>query len=501
MKPSIWNFIRGVLGLAGVMLLLFAVELAIDLAVQGRSLAALTAYDLTEFRHLNNLYNRSLNQLTGVVFTTVAIAVPLTANMYSLKFLEFFIKDPVNTIALIFVILTNTNNTWIGYVARQNFIPLTELQLTSIMTLVCYALAFPYLYYVFRFLHPDTLLERLEGEVTAQLAAARLKPARADDHRARVAEAIEHIANIAVKSVDRTDRNTAIESVLTLERLLREYWAIKPQLPGGWFMADQDFFLGFSSTAVEDMTASHTWVEMKLFGQLNQVLSAAVPRMPELTSTVAKTLRKLGLAPAARSDQAVRDLVVEYFNTFVRLALNRRDARSVFTVFNEYRLLAEALNGEHPELGQEIAFYFQYYAQIARDMQLNFVVEAVAHDLGDLVQAAWAANAPNRQNLLERFLEYDTQAKQPLPGVKKAQAILAGFFLLKGHTEPADAIRASFAPLEPAFVHRVRDDLLRVKREKYWEVTERRMNIEYVPDAQREKLREFFDGLTDSHAS
>ena len=31
------------------------------------------------------------------MFTTVSIAVPLTANMYSLKFLEFFLKDRVNS--------------------------------------------------------------------------------------------------------------------------------------------------------------------------------------------------------------------------------------------------------------------------------------------------------------------------------------------------------------------------------------------------------------------
>jgi hypothetical protein len=34
-----------------------------------------------------------------------------------------------------------------------------------------------------------------------------------------------------------------------------------------------------------------------------------------------------------------------------------------------------------------------------------------------------------------------------------------------------------------------------VRREKYWEVNERRMNMEYVPDVQRERLREFLGTL------
>ena len=34
---------------------------------------------------------------------------------------------------------------------------------------------------------------------------------------------------------------------------------------------------------------------------------------------------------------------------------------------------------------------------------------------------------------------------------------------------------------------------MQVTRQKYWEVSERRMNIEFVPEPQRVKLQEFFD--------
>lgn len=500
MKYTLLNFIRSIVGFAAAMLVFFALELVLDLivqgaAVQGVSLTTWSAYNTADFHQINNLFNRSLNQLTGVIFTTVAIAVPLTANMYSLKFLEFFIKDPVNAIALTFVILTNANNTWVGTVARGNFIPVIELQISAVMTLLCYALAFPYLYYVFRFLHPDTLLERLATETAAQIAAANQRPARAGDWRARTAESIEHLANIAVRSVDRMDRNTAVESVFALDRVMRRYWLVKGQLGAAWFKAEKTFFLGYATAAITDLTANHSWVEMKLFGQLHQVLGAAIPRMPELASTVAETLRKLGLEPAARSDSAVRELVVEYFNTFVRLALTRRDARSVFTVFNEYRMFAEAINSQSPELGQEIAYYFQYYARIARDMGMTFVVEAVAHDLGALVKVTWSASASNRERLLERFLEFDAQANPPLPGVKKAQAILASYFLLNGDEVPARRIRKTFALLDHDFKRLLQEELLHIKREKYWEINDRRINIDYVPDDQRDKLREFFKGL------
>jgi hypothetical protein len=113
----------------------------------------------------------------------------------------------------------------------------------------------------------------------------------------------------------------------------------------------------------------------------------------------------------------------------------------------------------------------------------------VAHDLGALVKRAWQSGSPNREELLDRFLLYDRQAKAALPGVKKAHALLASYFLFSGQNDAADRIRQSFQGLDPEFLKGIRDDLLQVTRQKYWEVSERRMNIEFVPEPQRVKLR------------
>jgi hypothetical protein len=312
---------------------------------------------------------------------------------------------------------------------------------------------------------------------------------------------LEHIANISVRSVDRFDRNTAIEGVLALERVARHYWKVKEKLHPSWFEADQNFFLGFSSLAVDEMTASRSWMEMKLYYQFFEALRAACPRMPELTSTIAKSLRKLGLEPASLESPALRELTIEYFNTFIRLTLNRHDVRSVFIIFDQYRTFAETLEGKFPKEVSAIAYYFSYYGAAAREQNLPFVVEAVAHDLGALVKRAWQSDSAMRHELLDRFLHYDGQAKAVLPGVKKAHALLASYFLYSGQKEAATLIRRSFQGLGPEFLKGIQDDLLQVTRQKYWEVSERRMNIEFVPEPQRARLREFFEGLAGNPAS
>jgi len=246
---------------------------------------------------------------------------------------------------------------------------------------------------------------------------------------------------------------------------------------------------------VKEFTATRIWAEMKVFSQLRQVMSAAVPRMHDLVSAIARTSRKLGLDETVSLDVALREMVVQYFNTFVRLAITRKDDRSVFTLFDQYRMLAESMNNTHPGLVLEIAYYFEYYGQVARDTGLPFLVSAIAHDLGLLVQSAFQSQATNRQSLLERFLNYDLKTKQPLPGVKKAHAILASYLMLNGHVEPVALIRDSFRGLDWQMLKIIRDELLQISREDYWEMNERRINLDYVPDVQREQLRQFFASL------
>ncbi len=430
------------------------------------------------------------------MFTTVAIAVPLTANMYSIKFLEFFIKDPVNAAVLTLVVFSDLNNSWMVASLRASYVPVVGIHISLILATICFALLFPYLYYLFRFLHPNTLLDRLINEIEEALAHTIRSPKQAARGRRQVSEGIEHIANIALRSIDRADRNTAIESVHTLERVAQAYWKVKARLAKNWFEAEPTLFLGFSSQTVAELCTNHTWVEMKVNSQLRQVLSAGVPRMHDLVNSIAKTVRKLGLEPTARHDPALREMTTDYFNTFIRLAIVRHDAATVVSIFDQYRLFAETLIDECPELVQEIAFYFEYYGGIARESDLKFVVESVAHDLAGLVQAAFQAGAANRGRLLERFLHYDRLASTPISGVKKAQALLASYLLLTGHTQEAGQIASLFTRLDPEFVHSLEDDLFHVRREKYWEITGRRMHLDYVPDGQREKLREFFASLT-----
>jgi len=491
MKGNVPTLARGILVMAAILGITAAAVLA-DALRAGVPLARLGAFDANEARNLINAFSRAGNQLVAVVFTTVSIAVPLTANMYSLKFLEFFLKDRVNSGMLLLAATVALNTILVQYATKDDFVPMLALNVHFGLLSLAFILLFPYLYYLFRFLHPNTLLERLASECTHHLDLATGRRTALAEHRRHVSESFEHVANIAVRSVDRLDRNTAIESVHVLEDLAGRYRARKARLPVEWFEAEKELFLSFSSAAVDEANASRSWVEMKILSQLRQMLGSALSRLHDVTSAVAKALRRFGLADGVRSDPRLRELTVEYFNTFIRRALNARDVRSVFILFDQYRILAEELLVDDPELVLEIAYYFAYYGQIARDMELTFVVDAAAHDLGALVRHSWEVKSPIAERLLESFLRYDGAGSL---GVAKAQAILGSYFVMTEREAAAGQVRERLRLLETSRRERLTAELMAVRREKYWEVNERRMNMEYVPDDQRVRLREFLGAL------
>ena len=71
------------------------------------------------------------------------------------------------------MVFVDAANTWCGYRMREGAIPAVQLEVLFYLTVLCFAILVPYLYYVFRFLHPSTLLRRHEREARAGCVSAR----------------------------------------------------------------------------------------------------------------------------------------------------------------------------------------------------------------------------------------------------------------------------------------------------------------------------------------
>ena len=105
-RPHVRRVLLAIAALgAGFMGLVVLLSLP-DVLKYGIGPARLSHFTVEEARTLNGLIARGLNQLLAATFLTIAVAVPLTANMYSVKFLDFFLKDRVNAGVLGLVVAT-----------------------------------------------------------------------------------------------------------------------------------------------------------------------------------------------------------------------------------------------------------------------------------------------------------------------------------------------------------------------------------------------------------
>src|SRR5262252_4737559 len=93
--------IRILAWICAALAVLFAVELAVDLSRTSTPWSSLHA-SARAGQALASTVSRAFNNMTAMVLTFIALAVPLTANMHTPKLIEIFVRDKVNIAAMVF---------------------------------------------------------------------------------------------------------------------------------------------------------------------------------------------------------------------------------------------------------------------------------------------------------------------------------------------------------------------------------------------------------------
>jgi hypothetical protein len=122
----------------------------------------------------------------------------------------------------------------------------------------------------------------------------------------------------------------------------------------------------------------------------------------------------------------------------------------------------------------------------------------VAYDLCALNELAYDLDAPNKESMLEGFLEVDKESQEEheheatLRGVRKAQVKLATYYLVHGAEPLARTVWRDMAHEVPGRLASIKHELLQIESKEYWEVIDRGANFDYLEPDRRHKLEEFF---------
>ncbi|MDH4247641.1 MAG: hypothetical protein OEW39_07480, partial [Deltaproteobacteria bacterium] len=269
------------------------------------------------------------------------------------------------------------------------------------------------------------------------------------------------------------------------------------KMPRRWFVPAKEFFPAISTDFFQQLYSGRNWVEMKGFMDMDLIFKNGMRDMPDAVSAVANSTKILGLYAIKLKDNQVLSDVIQFFNTFLRHAINDRNPKAIYNLLYQYRLLGEEVLLLDPEKAEKIAFYFKYYGQIAQSYGIPMILITASFDLGHILRRAYEQKSPNLEALINIFLEVDdnpaTQANEfDLRSVRKAQLMFASYLISKGDEVLVQKIIKDIK-VEPkdrmSIIHK---EMMGVKERKFWEVTDRGVDFFYMDETQKHWLDELF---------
>lgn len=449
--------------------------------------------------------------ILGIAITVIAIIVEMASNKYSPKVMDLFVHDPLNFWAMALFVIASVNSIWVAHILTENFFPFISIILNAILVCASLLLVIPYFNHIFTFLHPHNFITYVKGQIISDLHKI-CEPGQTDASvRALKDKAmgnIEFIGDIAINSVIQGDRAVSQFCCNVLTDLSIDYLEIKKTLPDSFFKVtaiereDPDF-IDFSAFVMKNVENRRVWFERKIFRLMEIIFTIARENLKTVASGVLLNSVKIGKRASEQHAKEVVFTVIQYFNTFLRFAINNGDPRTAFNILEHYRNFGEILMKNMPEEVENVVFYFKYYALEAQKRGVLFILETAAADICYLNELAFTLNLPTQRNLLDQFLRLDqpieeseegklTQQEISLIGVRIAQVKLAAFYITQKRQDLARIIYEDMHGEPLKRIRKIHELIEMNTNEEFYEITGRGVNFFFVSEERRIALREFF---------
>lgn len=443
----------------------------------------------------------------GIVITVVSIIVQLSADRYT-GVAQMFLRDRTNVAVLFFYVTSCVCAVWLSMSLKANFVPRALVLVILGATTFGLVLMLPYFAYVFWFLEPPNIIDRIRVHAMRSVRAAiqTSAPDACTALQVSTLTAMEELTDITSNSISGKDKIIASRAVDALKDFCLDYLSLKSKAANPWFQVGAGIrknpdFVAMDPESLMDLERRRTWFEWKILRQYLGIYNEALTSMRDINYLIAIDTRYIGEAAGERGDKELMELVFRFMNSYLRATLNAREVRTAYNVLNQYRLLVEAMIKQgHGEFAVDGVTYMKYYGQVSYDMKLTFVTETMAYDVSALCQSAHALGSAQQDLMLEQFLELDQPLRvksqeKGLLGVRKAQVKLAAYYLSVGEEQKARLIAEDMKNEPEQRLRVIRDQLERVTSKDFWEIIDRGRNFEYMTPEQRIQMNTFFTWL------
>lgn len=464
--------------------------------------------DYVSIRNYIGSLSEVVTGLFGIIITVVAIIVNLSANRYTSKIIDLFIKDKLNIFVLILFSVIGISGIWFNNTIQLNeknevFSPNIEIIWYLIMISMGISIIVPYFFYVFRFLKPENIISKIQKQAFSYVDRVQ-KVNSSAKIKAALVESIEQLSEICKGVSISSDQSLGLQSEKALNRILTYYLEEKDKdnFPSDWYSDIDDYFLGLNKPIVRDLIIRRYWVEYKVFQEYESILTHFIGNDSRIAYQVAINTTEIGSATVEKEDLVVLNLITKYFNTFLKRSIEKKQIQTSVDILYQYylflKLLMESKIDEQHCL--KIAEYFKYYGQYAVTQNMGNVLEFSSYFLrliNELAHELYSKRDDIVIHLLDLFLTVDDFPEEnfnekALIGVRQNQAILASFYLLKDDFELAMRIYEDMKDETKKRIDAIKESILKVDVENYFEIDNVGINPLFLQSSRTTKLIEFF---------
>ncbi len=440
----------------------------------------------------------------GIAITVVAIVVELAATRFSHLITRLFMREPVNIIVLGLFVITTIQCVWIGISLNHEtagaVLPHAAFFITFALVTVSLLCLLPYIYFVFTFLSPISVIERICRNAVRAIGDGRRSDVQAAQRMTLAA--IDELQDVSRGAIEQGDRSIAMSGINGMTVIIYDYARMRAQLPADWFrlsdaIARDPDFIALTEDALAEVEEDRVWLETKIMRQLNALMFQCAGEARDVANLIGINTGQVAKDLGPENPELL-SLCVKGFNSFLRTTINARDVRTAYYLMDRYREVAECLlDQQQGDKAFEIAGFFSEYGQLGHLNNISFLLDAAAYDVVRLIEHALGACPDQVDPLLEVLLDLDEEIREEkqqdsLLGVRRSQIQLATLFLERGDQRRVARIVEDLKGERISRLQRLRGQLEVEDRAQYWELIDRGTNFSYLPPRRRQFLAPLF---------
>lgn len=467
-----------------------------------RSLGSLLTPDPAGAAWTMALVGTSEGVAIAIVIVVVVLGIQLTADRYSPRIIDIFVRDPMNLMVLGLFCASIVFTILISAEIKGDYVPYLGVGTAVALAIVDFAVLLPYVRYMFSIMRAETIIRSIERR-----GGAAVRTASRNGHdvapRHAMRDCLAQIADIALGSIQEGDTEVCLAAIEALRALLvEEYVPIKRKLGQWWFTVDHVDMPGASDQSIAHVDRTNTWVEYTVLSDFLDLIGETPAFRKEVIHAIARATRSIGEAAIAEDDRALEDLVVRFFNTYLRAAMNQRAPTFVYSTFDEYRQFAISAVESRPELLLRVAEHLVSYGRSFDAAGMPFIIGTAAEDVAEMTMRVAPIDLDRAillAQLLTRTLSAMAAIAQPiaLNGVLKATIKLALWSIAFGHDEVTGTLLIGIQAVPGNFTEDALERMERTTQDVFWEVSDRVVAFDWVDPDLRELIPALRQHLAD----